>query len=146
MRIMLIIMADIFVLITAIVAVYEFYGLKRYNSFTVPYTDKMISLGIIDPEKRDSLLLEEKLGHYIGIALATVCAGMLSVFIAKFSGAIVYIAAFAGLMLYLHPEMNETTATRNGYFKSHRAIMDIRKYHDYLVSVGDIKESETPVQ
>lgn len=145
MRIMLIILADIFVAVTAVIGANEFFCLKRYESFTVPYTDKMISLGIIEADKRSSLLNEEKYSHYIGIALTFLCAGMLSKFIAQLSGIIVFIAVFAGLLIFLHPDMKETAATRSGYFRSHRTIMDIRKYHDYLVSVGDTTNSDSPI-
>lgn len=145
MRIILMIMADIFVAVTAVIAAYEFFGLKRYDSFTVPYTDKMISLGIIEADHREALLKKEKFDHILGIALATLCAFMLSRFIAKWSGAIVYIVVFAALSFLLHPDMTETPATRSGYFKAHRNEMDIRKYHDFLVSVGDSKPDDPTV-
>ena len=70
MRILIAIVTDLFIAGICLFAAGEIFGLKRYNSFTVPYTDKMISLGIIDPEKRSAILRQNRTNHLTGIAIS----------------------------------------------------------------------------
>ena len=61
MRIFIAIIADIFIAIIALFAASEYFGIRRYNSFTVPYTDKLISLGVIEADKRETVLREDRI-------------------------------------------------------------------------------------
>lgn len=136
MRILLTIMANIMVAVVSIMTVHEYHALKRYASFTMPFTDKMISLGVIDASRRDSLLKEEKIGHYIGIILSVIVWLMLARFMAGVSAIAVFVIAVAAQIIFLKPELTETESTRNQYFSAHKKDMNELKYHDYLKSIN----------
>jgi len=56
MRTALVVMADILVLVVALLAVTEFHALRRFNTFTVPFTDRLIACGAIQPENRQRVM------------------------------------------------------------------------------------------
>ena len=112
MRILIAIVADVFIAGISLFTVSEIFGLKRYNSFTVPYTDKMISLGIIEPDKRDAVLREDRMNHLAGIAISVLACILMARFLAWPSGLIVFVLALAASFLLTHPDMSETEATR----------------------------------
>ena len=135
MRIMLIILANVFVVIVSVLGVNEYFGLKRYGSFVVPFTDKMIGMGVIAAENRARVLKEDRITHIVGIGLSMVVWGMLTFFIAGISAVPVFVVAAAGQMVALKPDMTETAATRGQYFNAHKNHMDTMKYHEYLQTV-----------
>lgn len=137
MRILLIIMANIMVVVVSIMAVHEYHAVKRYASFTLPFTDKMVSLGVIDVSRRDSLLKEEKINHYIGIILSVIVWLMLAKFMAGASAIAVFVIAAGAQIIFLEPELTETESTRNQYFNAHKKDMNELKYHDYLNNAKD---------
>lgn len=132
MRIMLIIMADILVIVASVMCVHEYHSLKRHESFTVPFTDKMISLGVIDASRRGGILKEDKIGHLVGIVLALIVWLMLAKFLAGLSAIAVFVLAAAAQLILLKPSMTETQATRSQYFSAHKKDMNELKYHEYL--------------
>ena len=142
MRIMLIILANVFVVIVSVLGVNEYFGLKRYNSFVVPFTDKMIGMGVIAAENRDRLLREDRVTHIVGVALSLAVWVMLAFFIAGISAIPVFVAASAGQMIVLKPDMTETAATRGQYFNAHKNQMDAMKYHEYLQTVEGAPKPE----
>ena len=135
MRILIAIVADVFIAGISLFTVSEIFGLKRYNSFTVPYTDKMISLGIIEPDKRDSVLREDRMNHLAGIAISVLVCVLMARFLAWPSGLIVFVLALAASFLLTHPDMSETEATREGYFRMHKASIHPQRYAAFAQSL-----------
>ena len=140
MRILIAIVADVFIAGISLFTVSEIFGLKRYNSFTVPYTDKMISLGIIEPDKRDAVLREDRMNHLAGIAISVLACILMARFLAWPSGLIVFVLALAASFLLTHPDMSETEATREGYFRMHKSSMHPQRYAAFAQSM---KQDET---
>ena len=128
MRILIAVVADIFIAGISLFAAGEILGLKRYNSFTVPYTDKMISLGIIEPDKRDAVLREDRMSHLIGIVISVLACILMARFLAWPTGLVVFVVALAASLLFTHPDMTETEDTREGYFRMHKASMHPQCY------------------
>ena len=136
MRVVLVIMADMMALVAALLAVNEYHAFRRRDSFTVPFTDKLIACGAIDPQRREPILREDMIVHLVGIGLSVAVWLMLSAFIAGVSGFIVFPAGVAALLFLIRPELGETDETRGQYYRAHKGDIDPRKYHDYLESVG----------
>ena len=128
MRILIAVVADLFIAGISLFAAGEIFGLKRYNSFTVPYTDKMISLGIIEPDRRDFVLREDRMNHLAGIAISVLVCILMARFLAWPSGLIVFAVALAASLLLTHPDMTETEATREGYFRMHKSSIHPQRY------------------
>ena len=128
MRIALIIMADIMILVTAFLAVHDFSSLRRYDSFIVPFTDKLIAHGAIKPERREAVLKEDRISHIIGMALCAVVWIMLARFFAGISGYLAFPAGFAAMLLLVRPEPGETPETRAQYYNAHKSDIDPVKY------------------
>lgn len=128
MRILIAIVADVFIAGISLFAASEIFGLRRYNSFTVPYTDKMVSLGIIEPDKRDAVLREDRMNHLAGIAISVLVCILMARFLAWPSGLIVFVLALGASLLLTHPDMSETEATREGYFRMHKSSMHPQRY------------------
>ena len=128
MRIALIIMADIMILVTALLAVHEFGSLRRYDSFVVPFTDKLIAHGAVAPDRRERILREDRISHIIGLILCAVVWLMLSRFFAGLSGYLAFPIGFAALSLALRPENGETKETRAQYYNAHKSDIDPIKY------------------
>ena len=142
MRILIAVVADLFIAGISLFAAGEIFGLKRYNSFTVPYTDKMISLGIIEPEKRDFVLREDRMNHLAGIAISVLVCILMARFLAWPSGLIVFGLALAASLLLTHPDMTETEATREGYFRMHKSSIHPQRYAAMVQSMQREQEGE----
>lgn len=142
MRILIAVVADLFIAGISLFAAGEIFGLKRYNSFTVPYTDKMISLGIIEPEKRDFVLREDRMNHLAGIAISVLVCILMARFLAWPSGLIVFVLALAASLLLTHPDMTETEATREGYFRMHKSSIHPQRYAAMVQSMQREQEGE----
>ena len=140
MRILIAIVSDILIAVISLFAAGEIFGLKRYNSFTVPYTDKMISLGIIEADKRDFVLREDRMNHLAGIAISVLVCVLMARFLAWPSGLIVFFLALAASLALTHPDMTETEATREGYFRMHKASIHPQRYAAFAQSM---KQDET---
>ncbi len=136
MRVILIIMADFMALVAALLAVNEYYALRRRQSFTIPFTDTLIARGAIPPARREPILREDLIVHCVGVGLAVAVWLMLSAFIAGVSGFIVFPAAVAALLFLIRPELGESDETRGQYYRAHKNDIDPLKYRDYLDSVG----------
>lgn len=136
MRIALIVMADVLALVVALLAVNEYHGLKRRKSFTVPFTDRLIACGAIDPSRREHILRRDLVIHGVGIALCVGVWIMLTVFFAGISGAVAFPVGVVALLAALKPEMGETDETRRQYYSAHREDIDDIKYHKYLEAAG----------
>ena len=135
MRILIVVVADIFIAGISLFTASEIFGLRRYNSFTVPYTDKMISLGIIEADKRDFVLREDRMNHLAGIAISVLVCVLMARFLAWPSGLIVFFLALAASFLFTHPDMTETEATREGYFRMHKASIHPQRYAAFAQSL-----------
>ena len=135
MRILIAIVADVFIAGISLFTAGEIFGLRRYSSFTVPYTDKLISLGIIEPDKRDSVLREDRMNHLAGIAISVLVCVLMARFLAWPSGLIVFLLALAASLLLTHPDMSETEATREGYFRMHKSSMHPQRYAAFAQSM-----------
>ena len=140
MRTAIIVLANLFVAVVAVLAVNEFFALKRYKSFTVPFTDKLVRRGVVKAADRDRVLREDRILHIVGVALSVVMWILLALFIAGIAAVPVFLVVAGGLIFSLRPDMTETPATRSGYERAHREYMDVVKYHEYLVEVGDAAE------
>ena len=140
MRILIAIVADIFIAGISLFTAGEIFGLRRYSSFTVPYTDKLISLGIIEPEKRDAVLREDRMNHLAGVGISVLACALMARFLAWPSGLIVFVLALAASFLFVHPDMTETEATREGYFRMHKSSMHPQRYAAFVQSM---KQDET---
>ena len=135
MRILIQIVADLLIAVIALFAAGEFFGLRRFRSFTVPYTDKLISLGIIEPEKRDAVLREDRMNHLAGVGISVLACALMARFLAWPSGLIVFVLALAASFLFVHPDMTETEATREGYFRMHKASIHPQRYAAFAQSL-----------
>ena len=140
MRILSAIVSDILIAVISLFAAGEIFGLKRYNSCTVPYTDKLISLEIIEADKRASILREDCTSHVIGIGISVLVCVLMARFLAWPTGLVVFVAAFAAACIFTHPDMTETDATREGYFRMHKASMDPRRYAEMVQSQREAGE------
>ena len=140
MRIFIAIIADIFIAIIALFAASEYFGIRRYNSFTVPYTDKLISLGVIEADKRETVLREDRISHLTGVGIAALVCVLMARFLAWPTGLVVFVAAFAAACIFTHPDMTETDATREGYFRMHKESMDPRRYAEMVQSQREAGE------
>ena len=136
MRIALVVMADIMVLLAALLAVTEVHALRRYSTFTVPFTDRLIASGAIARENRQRVLREDCILHAVGIALPVVIWVMLSLFFAGRSGAILFPVGVVALLLLLRPGREENGENREQYYRSHKKYLDDRKYPEYLSRAG----------
>ena len=134
MRIVLIVMADLMVLLMALLAVTEYHALKRRAAFTVPFTDRLIACGAIRPEHRAAILREDQVIHMIGLGLSIAIWIMLSAFLAGISGWILFPLGAAALLVLLRPDMEENNENREQYTRLHRKYIDDMKYHDYLAN------------
>lgn len=132
MRIALIVMADIMVLVVAMLAVTEYRALKRFGAFTVPFTDRLIACGAIRPEDRAAILREDRVNHAIGMALCVAVWIMTSAFFAGLSGWILFPAGAVVLLMRLKPDAEEDEVNRDQYHRLHRQYIDEAKYADYL--------------
>ena len=132
MRTALVVMADILVLVVALLAVTEFHALRRFNTFTVPFTDRLIACGAIQPENRQRVLREDRVVHAVGIALPVVIWLMLSKFFAGVSGLIAFPVGVIALLALLRPGMGEDAENREQYYRVHRKHIDDIRYHEYL--------------
>lgn len=132
MRTALVVMADILVLVVALLAVTEFHALRRFNTFTVPFTDRLIACGAIQPENRQRVLREDRVVHAVGIALLVVIWLMLSKFFAGVSGLIAFPVGVIALLALLRPGMGEDAENREQYYRVHRKYIDDIRYHEYL--------------
>lgn len=132
MRIALMVMADIMVLVLALLAVTEYHALRRYATFTVPFTDRLIACGAVKPENRERILKEDRVLHVVGILLSVAVWIMLCRFFAGRSGLILFPVGVAALLLLLRPGTAEDDENREQYYRAHRRYIDDLKYHDYL--------------
>ena len=134
MRIVLIVMADVMVLLVALLAVTEYHALKRRATFTAPFTDRLIACGAIRPEHRAAILREDRVIHLIGLGLSAAIWVMLSAFFAGISGWMLFPIGAAALLALLRPDMEENDENREQYYRLHRKYIDDMKYHDYLAN------------
>ena len=141
MRILIAIVSDILIAVISLFAASEIFGLKRYSSFTVPYTDKLISLGIIEADKRESILREDRSSHVIGIGIAVLVCVLMARFLAWPTGLIVFAVVLAASLIFTHPDMTETEATRDAYFRAHKASIHTQRYVAFIQS---LKEDAQP--
>lgn len=132
MRTALVVMADILVLVVALLAVTEFHALRRFNTFTVPFTDRLIACEAIQPVNRQRVLREDRVVHAVGIALPVVIWLMLSKFFAGVSGLIAFPVGVIALLALLRPGMGEDAENREQYYRVHRKYIDDIRYHEYL--------------
>ena len=132
MRIALTVMADIMVLAVALLAVTEFHALRRFSTFTAPFTDRLIACGAIRPENRARILKEDRILHIVGMLLPAVIWLMLCRFFAGVSGLVLFPVAVAALLVLLRPGMGEDMENREQYYRAHRKYIDDIKYHEYL--------------
>lgn len=140
MRAMIVVLANLFVAVVAVLAVNECFALRRYRSFAVPFTDKLVTRGIVKAADRDRVLKEEKTLHAVGLGLALAMWALLGLFIAGIAAVPVFAVVAGGLALASRPEGGETPANRAAYERAHRKDMDVVKYHAYLVEVGDARD------
>ena len=134
MRTLLIVMADVMVLLVALLAVTEYHALKRRATFTEPFTDKLIACGAVKPEHRAPILREDRVIHMIGLGLSIAIWIMLSAFFAGISGWALFPIVAAALLVLLRPDMEENNENREQYYRLHRKYIDDMKYHDYLAN------------
>ena len=132
MRIALMVMADIMVLVLALLTVTGYHALRRYATFTVPFTDRLIACGAVKPENRERILKEDRVLHIVGILLSVAVWIMLCRFFAGRSGLILFPVGVAALLLLLRPGTAEDDENREQYYRAHRRYIDDLKYHDYL--------------
>jgi len=132
MRTALTVMADIMVLVVALLAVTEFHALRRFSSFTVPFTDRLIACGAIQAENRGRILKEDRVLHIVGILIPVVIWLMLCKFFAGVSGLILFPVGVAALLVLLRPGMGEDKENREQYYRAHRKYIDDISYHEYL--------------
>ena len=137
MKILLVVIADLFIAVAAVFGAYEAFGAKRHATFTIPYTKKMVQKKILSREKGEKIIKEDAVSHYIGMALCVLVGVLMSLFIAKATGFITFVALAGGALIFLDPDMTETEATRSSYYNAHKEDMDVKRYHEYLVEVGD---------
>ena len=141
MRIIIQVVTDVLIAVIALFAAGEFFGLRRYRSFTVPYTDKLISLGLIEPEKRDAVLREDRMNHLVVIAISVLACILMARFLAWPTGLIVFAVVLAASLIFTHPDMTETEATRDAYFRAHKASIHPQRYVAFIQS---LKEDAQP--
>ena len=132
MRIALMVMADIMVLVLALLTVTEYHALRRYATFTAPFTDRLIACGAVKPENRERVLKEDRALHVVGILLPVVIWLMLCKFFAGVTGLILFPVGVAALILLVRPGMGEDDENREQYYRAHRKYIDDIKYHEYL--------------
>ena len=132
MRTALTVMADIMVLVVALLAVTEFHALRRYSTFTEPFTDRLIDCGAIESENRARILKEDRVLHIVGILLSVAVWLMLCKFFAGVSGLILFPVGVAALLVLLKPGMGEDEENREQYYRAHRKYINDIKYHEYL--------------
>jgi len=137
MRTALTVMADIMVLVVALLAVTEFHALRRFSTFTVPFTDRLIACGAIQPENRERILKEDRVLHIVGILIPVVIWLMLCKFFAGMSGVILFPVGVAAMLALLRPGMGEDRENREQYYRAHRKYIDDIKYHEYLAKCPD---------
>ncbi|MDO4867578.1 MAG: hypothetical protein Q4C10_13645 [Clostridia bacterium] len=141
MRVVLIIMADVLVLVTALLAVHEYHGFKRYGTFVVPFTDRLVAGGAIAADRREAVLREDRIGHIVGIVLCCAVWIMLSAFFAGLSGFVLFPVAAALLLAALKPEPGDTPENRAQYYNAHKRDIDAMKY-SALTADDSVREAD----
>ena len=142
MRILIQIVADLLIAVIALFAAGEFFGLRRFRSFTVPYTDKLISLGVIPADQREAVLREDRLNHGAGLAISVLVCAMMARFLAWPTGVAAFALAFAAACLFTHPDLEETPATREGYFRLHKARIHPQRYAAMVAAMQEQKDGQ----
>ena len=127
MRILIQIVAYLLIAVIALFAAGEFFGLRRFRSFTVPYTDK---------------LREDRLNHGAGLAISVLVCAMMARFLAWPTGVAAFALAFAAACLFTHPDMEETPATREGYFRLHKARIHPQRYAAMVAAMQEQKDGQ----
>jgi hypothetical protein len=135
MRIAIIIAVDIMIIAIALFTASEIFALKRFKTFTVPYTEKLISLKILRKEDRESVLREDRISHMVGMGISSVACIMMSCFLSGISGILVFAATIAAALFLIHADMEESPATREGYFRMHKTKMNPQRYAEFLANI-----------
>ena len=141
MRVILVIMADVLVLVTALLAVHEYHGFKRYGTFVVPFTDRLVAGGAIAADRREAVLREDRVGHIVGIVLSCAVWIMLSAVFAGLSGFVLFPVAAALLLAALKPEPGDTPENRTQFYNAHKKDIDAMKY-SALMSGDDTQAAD----
>ena len=113
----------------------ELFELRRYHTFTVPYTDKLIKAKLLPKGKRDDLLKEARIGNIVGVILSGITAVLTGWFMARPYGPLVFVLVVLGVQVFVHPDMTETPATRARYYEHHKGEMDLLKYDAFIRKV-----------
>ena len=137
MRTALTVMADIMVLVVALLAVTEYQALRRFSTFTAPFTDRLIACGAIQAENRGRILNEDRVLHIVGILIPVVIWLMLCKFFAGVTGLILFPVGVAALLVLLRPGMGEDNENREQYYRAHGTYIDDIRYHEYLARCQD---------
>lgn len=130
MSTILIVIIDIVVGIIAIFASQSIWQLVSFLGFEIPFTNEMISAGIIKEDVKKQLLFVEGFSGFIMfILLNGLC--VLGAFFARPSGFIVYGVVFVIALVFFKPTKDRYTRSSyniNHYAQSHCVCMDMDRF------------------
>ena len=78
--------------------------------------------------------------HY-GIGISVLVCVLMARFLAWPTGLIVFAVVLAASLIFTHPDMTETEATRDAYFRAHKASIHPQRYVAFIQS---LKEDAQP--
>lgn len=138
-NIFLIIIINIFIIFIGSLSTQSIWLLIRNFYFDIPFSHKMISLGIIDSKLKNQLITVEWLSSFLMlIILSGLC--VLGAFLTAPIGWIVYISTIVFFLLFLRPKREYYTWSDlniTKYAKRHSICMDMDKFNDYIDEIAN---------
>lgn len=126
------------VIIDILIALFCIFGMSgiwlivKHHRFVVPFTDKMIEQGVIEPSMRKQLLFSDGFSSYFtAIALNALC--ILGAYFARPSGIIVYLAFIVISLLFFRPSPDRYSwgpLNIEEYVRLHSVCMDKEKFDE----------------
>lgn len=129
-----VIIIDIFIAILGLFSVQGIWLMVKFFSFEVPFTNKLIALGVIKKDIKSQLLFVDLFSKLITIILGNGICVLLAGFVEP-SGYIVYgITAFVTLLFFRPTKENYSWSSENivKYISRHSICMDMKKLKEYM--------------
>lgn len=124
------------IIIDILIAILCFFGMSgvwlvvKHHRFVVPFTDKMIEQGVIEPSMRKQLLFTEGFSSYFTtITIHALC--IVGAYFARPSGIIVYLAFIVISLLFFRPSYDRyswSPLNIEKYVRLHSVCMDKEKF------------------
>lgn len=134
MGIVWIIIIDIIIAVVTLFSIQSIFLIIRFFNFELPFTNEMISKGIIEPTTKTQLLGVELFSDLFTFILANgLC--LVGAYFTKPSGFIVYGVVALIMLLFFNPTKDRYTKSEYNikrYVRRHFVCMDMEKYNEVM--------------